>query len=151
MLWVKSQGNEIWAGVGRASLSKWHLSDRDLILPHSTGNSAQCYATAGLGGRLWAECVADSPWNYHVVNRLHSNIKVKVKKKQINRDLRDDVGFSTWRANGHGAEGPRRGNSTFPAQAWEQQQTCRYIRSPRQNQQQALIRWAGKLQTACGR
>ena len=67
---------------------KW-ITYKNLL--YSTGNSAQCYVEAWMGGEFEGEWIHVyawlSPFAMHmklsqIVNRLYSNIKLKVKKKK---------------------------------------------------------------------
>ena len=65
--------------------SKW-ITNKDLL--YSTWNSVQCYVPAwmagGFGGKwihvyVWLQCSVFT-WNYHIVNRLYPQHKIKSLK-----------------------------------------------------------------------
>ena len=57
------------------------ITNKDIL--HSTGNSAQCYKAAWMGGEFsgeWMHVYGWLPflftWNYHnIVNQLYANVK----------------------------------------------------------------------------
>ena len=61
--------------------TKW-ITNKDLL--YSTGNSAQCYVAAWMGGEFGREGIRvqrGSTWNYNnTVHQLYSSIKQKAKK-----------------------------------------------------------------------
>ena len=65
--------------------------DNENVLLYSTGNSAQCYMAAWVGAECGGEWIHVyvwlSPfavhWNYHVVNQLLSDMKLKIKKNPL--------------------------------------------------------------------
>ena len=73
-------------------LIKW-ITNKDLL--YSTGNSAQCYVAAWMGGDLGGEWTHEyvwlSPfpvhWNYHIiVNQLYPQYKTKTSKKKKKKE-----------------------------------------------------------------
>ena len=92
--WVEGIIREFGMDVYTPLYLKW-IANKDLL--QNTGNSAQCYVAAWMGGefgREWTRVyIRLSPFAVHLklvhitVNQLYSNTKEKVKKKKKDTQL----------------------------------------------------------------